>query len=134
MKPVYKKIIHDPSKGLYGDCVRACVASLLDLEAEQVPHFMEGNPGDQVFMDRLFEFLRPLGLYPLAFPCNISQIHGLDYIRGNYLMAGWSDKGIGHMVIATGRFHVVHDPNPMLPGCKPDGEGNYWIYLFVRLL
>ncbi len=45
MKPVDQTIMHEPENGRYGDCFRCCIASLLELPAEQVPHFCEdGQP------------------------------------------------------------------------------------------
>jgi len=39
VKPVKQTIIHNPDNGMYGDCFRACVASLLEKPIEKVPHF-----------------------------------------------------------------------------------------------
>lgn len=32
--------------GQFGDCHRTCIAMILDMDRDQVPHFMEGLPGD----------------------------------------------------------------------------------------
>ena len=46
MKPVDQTILADPSRndgkdadGVPGDCWRACIASIVELPAEEVPHF-----------------------------------------------------------------------------------------------
>lgn len=38
MKPVRQLYRHDPANGVYGDCWRACIASVLELPIEDVPH------------------------------------------------------------------------------------------------
>jgi len=39
LKPVDMIEIHDPENGTYGDCFRACIASLLERDPKDVPHF-----------------------------------------------------------------------------------------------
>lgn len=60
---------HDPENGVYGDCQRAIVASLLGLEMSEVPHFNEGGPDAYGFFERLDSFLfsRGIGRLSIAF-------------------------------------------------------------------
>jgi hypothetical protein len=45
MTPLKQTITHDPANGVTGDCLRACVASILNLGIAEVPHFTEdANP------------------------------------------------------------------------------------------
>ena len=46
MKPVKQLFHHDPANGVWGDCFRAVIASVLSLPVEAVPHFFDGNPED----------------------------------------------------------------------------------------
>jgi hypothetical protein len=39
MKPIDQEFMHDPEKGIIGDCFRACIASILELDINEVPHF-----------------------------------------------------------------------------------------------
>ena len=39
MTPQKQTILSDPSAGIHGNCFSACLASLLDLPIETVPHF-----------------------------------------------------------------------------------------------
>jgi hypothetical protein len=55
MMPVEMIVDHCPEEGRYGDCFRACVASLMELPAEAVPHFCDGNPGWEVFNRKLYQ-------------------------------------------------------------------------------
>src|SRR5690606_41102744 len=45
-----------------GNCFSACIASLLELDIEQVPYFME--PED-AWQENLVRWLAPRGLYPI---------------------------------------------------------------------
>ena len=48
---------HDPENGLYGDCYRACVACLLNLEVDQVPHFYHDGCNSEIGDKRCREWL-----------------------------------------------------------------------------
>ncbi len=37
---------YDPFTGIRGDCQRTCIACLLDLPTEEVPHFLENDDDD----------------------------------------------------------------------------------------
>ena len=64
MKPVHCRVAHEPENGKYGDCVRACVASLLELEPEDVPHFYEDNASGEIGTERVRQFLATKNLAP----------------------------------------------------------------------
>src|SRR5581483_4068025 len=34
---------HRPQEGIYGDCHRTAIACVLDMDAKDVPHFMDGK-------------------------------------------------------------------------------------------
>ncbi len=113
MTPVDQRIMHDPNNGVYGDCMRACVASLLDLNIENVPHFFEsGNPSE--FNATLAAFLKSQGLAELNVRWRDMFDH--DYVfrgvKGVYhLIAGRTKGGAWHAVVGKdGR--MVHDPHP----------------------
>ncbi len=40
MTPLTQRYLHNPPE-TYGDCYRACIASLLDLGLDDVPHFYD---------------------------------------------------------------------------------------------
>ena len=48
---------HDPANGLYGDCFRATLASLLGKTTAEVPHFFIDNPSGGVFNRRVSDYL-----------------------------------------------------------------------------
>ena len=41
MKPIPQTILHDPADGRFGDCLRACIASILEMDSESIPNFAE---------------------------------------------------------------------------------------------
>lgn len=46
----------------YGDCMRACIASLLDLPIADVPHFLRDADGKSLgFWDGIYDFLEARG-------------------------------------------------------------------------
>lgn len=113
MTPVEQRIPHDPMNGMYGDCMRACVASILDLEIEEVPHFYASGDQD-TFDDELYAFLKSKGLAEL-------NIKWRDMFKEQYIFRGVT--GIYHIITGRtkdGAWHavvgmdgeVVFDPDP----------------------
>ena len=94
--------------GPRGNCMSACVASLLELPIDAVPDFLR-EPGDTSIFDwstRLDEFLRPYGLYALHFSGSSGVFPGCLHI-----ITGWSPRGRPHACVGQGR-RVVFDPHP----------------------
>jgi len=129
----------------YGDCLRACIASLLELPADAVPHFMDypdsegGDRGEQ----HLREWLASRGIGYLV---NFVPLEDLEAVAehglyGYHVMIGsGGPKGAQHAVVAY-RGRVVHDPHPERPGILPiepppemPGVGHgYYIAVLVLL-
>ena len=102
MRPVDQTIFGAPE----GNCLAACVATLLDLSIDDVPHF-----GADGWAEQLTRWLRPRGLYALHFSLP-SDWHP----RGLYILAGQSPRGdFLHAVVARGG-DVIHDPHPSRAG------------------
>lgn len=90
-----------------GNCFSACVASLLELPIDDVPYFMAGDGAE--WFDRLAEWLKPRGLYPLLFKWSA------DWPKTGFgILGGKSSRG-DHAVVGYGR-EVVHDPHPSREG------------------
>lgn len=115
MKPV-EQTISDRSRG---DCHRAVVASLLDLEIEQVPHFgLFGKEWHHVYHGFLwgcgYEW-KGTGHFPKFTP---RSEHLKDCNIGGYVEATVPSKnyppedGITHAVVMDLDGLVVHDPHP----------------------
>jgi hypothetical protein len=107
---------HDPANGSWGDCTRACVASILELPAEAVPHFCEfgeeppGPDGNLPWWNRLTAFLKPLGYSTLVF-----EIQGPEHafkpgcMPFHYIRGGKTRRGTNHDTVYFDQ-KLVHDP------------------------
>jgi hypothetical protein len=118
MTPVDQSLAHDPANGVWGDCMRACIASLLDLPIERVPHFFDGGCNGAVFDKRVSDFLGDRGLIEFSIPASAaSRAH---YSREfHHLMYGYTERGTYHAVVARCGL-VVHDPHPSRAGIIQD--------------
>src|SRR5687768_17502092 len=116
MKPVDQVVLHDPTNNQFGDCFRACVASLLEVPAEHVPHFLhDGNEAQ--FNHRVSAFLASRGLFALTIPArgwNLAELLGTMGVGDVYhVISGVSPRfpGQKHAVVGiNGQF--AHDPHP----------------------
>lgn len=129
-------LTHDPDNGVFGDCFRACVASIIELPAEQVPHFFHdgqeppqapkdepGRPG----WERLNEFLAtlpvPLHSLGLALESASAYCAWMDSLRDNfdlhYILGGYTERETSHAVVGH-RGRIVHDPHPSRAGLLVD--------------
>lgn len=58
MKHVFCSVRHAPPES-YGDCVRACIASILNKTSEEVPHFFaDGKPGGLLLVREYLKTLK----------------------------------------------------------------------------
>lgn len=129
MTPVDQSIMHDPDNGQHGDCMRAVLASLLDLPIGSVPHFaLLDAEGKGNFWIMIAEFCRQ---------------HGFSFVimRGRF---GWAEDAIyhgiggksprnpaGHHAVVGRNGQIFHDPHPSRAGLA--GDPNEWeFYLLVR--
>ena len=118
--------IHDPESGAIGDCLRATVATLLGLPAEDVPHFVRAGieAGDcpagcdddgtddhdhgYAWWDSLLDFLMNRGLWVQHLPTD-------DPPPRPHLASGPGPRGPQH-VVAVDADGIVHDPHPSRAG------------------
>jgi hypothetical protein len=99
MRPVDQLAPHDPERGVFGDCFRASLASLLELPASAVPHFMEDGDPDNRFPFRVNNYLYSLGHCLLTIPAK------------DWDMPQWCDaSGVAHI------YHIISGPSPRFPG------------------
>lgn len=125
MKPVDQTRIHDPDRGVTGNCLEACVASLLEIDIEAVPYFGI----DRDWFSRYLGFVREQGYemtshfhFPDGFPCGSESIDLGVGVGGYFIAAGPSpranvrNQGLTHAVIIDAAGNVVHDPHPSRAG------------------
>jgi hypothetical protein len=132
---------HDPDAGQCGDCWRACIASMLDLPTEAVPHFAVDAEGKMLNGEdaslKLMEFLRPLGFSYVEVPFSLAEGDTVDdaltkigaaWMRDvHWTLLGKSKRGFNHVVVCRGA-KVVHDPTYGDPHgiVGPAEDGYFW--------
>lgn len=109
MKPVDQKEVAQGT----GDCLRATVASLLELPLECVPHFriMDDKKWFSAFVDYLMD--HGYEFHGTGYP-DVPSLQECPNVDG-YVIASVLSRtfaGVTHSVIVDMDFQVVHDPNP----------------------
>lgn len=112
MTPQKQTIFSDEKKGTVGNCLSACVASLLDMQVEDIPHF-SWHMSD--WFRILYMFLEDRGYSVKMMPTKTTyqwkeHVKGLD---GYLIVGGGSPRGIknGHAVIYK-NGQPFFDPHP----------------------
>jgi len=135
MKEFMQSIPHKPAEGQQGDCFRAALASLLEIDPSDVPHFFEIDMDADDSWENVKEWLKSRGYswFSAAFNCDLDDVMAfMQQINPGiyYLLAGNSGRGT-HQVIACGDV-LVHDPSPYNTGLiGPCDDGMYWINLVL---
>lgn len=107
---------HEPHKGQWGDCTRTCIACLLGLAPEDVPHeHREMSGAEQRALYDDFIARKGVGRIWIAFQAS-SVAEAVDWATQwsnglHFLLSGESPRGTNHVVIGHGG-QIVHDPHP----------------------
>ena len=132
MTPVKQEFIHDPSNGVYGDCQRAVIASLLDLPLTEVPHFLGlAKNNTELYWYMIQEFLREKGYAWLTIPANSgAAFFGAVAESVYHEISGPSPRGQGitHAVVGCDGT-IMFDPHPSNAGLS--GEPSEWEYSYL---
>lgn len=132
MIPVKQRYLHDPEKGILGDCYSACVASILHLPIEQVPCAQEAGitEVDEDAFNLLFnKYFEGRGLAELCFMAH--EVH--EQARNvHHVITGPSPRfpGFLHSVVGKGG-KIVYDPHPDGTGLVGDPETEWYFTYFV---
>ena len=131
MTPIYQEHpYHAPERGIFGDCYRAALASLLDMPLADVPHFVK-YPEDKR-RDIYREFLQPLGLIPVNIPgaefWSVIVNTGIDCLH--LILGSAKDDGCPHTCVGRNGV-IVHDPGPDQKGLEGEIE-NWMMVVFVK--
>lgn len=110
MKPV-KQLIYNQGTNGVGDCLRACVASIMELPIETVPNFVEYEKGNAEYLEVLINFLKPYSLKPLTLWFADWNDEKNWIPPGYHMIYGYSERGIKHAVVGY-QGKVVFDPHP----------------------
>ena len=126
MKPVFQTKfggIGDPVDE-QGDCIRACLASIFEIEMDDVPSFLTGTDLEADFhpwYERMNVWLATRNL------CLVTVEHGRQAGMWGFAMLGTESPRIkgGHLVVVKG-FDVVHDPHPKAEAGKHGKPEEWW--------
>ena len=145
MTPVKQRNRHDPENGVFGDCDRAAVASVLDAPLDDIPFFYDGlhrgssaEETDLAHNTRRRWFRRnDIRLIQMALKMNSAEeLIGAISLHNpgqHFLLVGESRNGTGHVVVCRdGR--IVHDPaldESGIVGPEPR-SGCYWVEFLVK--
>lgn len=130
MTPYNQLVLHDPENNQYGDCQRACIASLLDIAPVQIPHFHES--GDPLkFRKSLNGYLATMGLIHITTePFNFRQGQFRGMANCYHMIYGQTVRGTRHAVVAL-NGEIIHDPHPSKAGLIEDCDGGVREFAFL---
>lgn len=123
MKPAEQTIFGEEK----GNCMAACVASLLEFPTEIVPNFCEDAEN---WCQRLQAYLLPFGLDYVEFEINES---GKVVVQDGHhcILVGKSPRGdFDHAVVGIvegTKAKIVHDPHPSKDGLKTTESIGFFI-------
>lgn len=138
-----QKYRHRPEEGTIGDCFPTCLASLLEIPRDDVPHFFEDWEGDPVPQwDHVDTWLREehgVMLFKLTFNgAEISIDTLLNFVSQHqpgyrYMLSGISRNAVNHVVICK-NGKIDHDPSIDQSGViGPSPDGHYWIEFLMPI-
>lgn len=139
MTPVNCRVKHAPEDGKFGDCLRACIASLLNLQAEDVPHFYEDNCDGATGQKRVNDFLasRNLAAFCSGYGGELSREEILFAMRElnpntHYLLFGSLPNGSDHVVVCKGG-EVVHNPSWFPEPLVGPNSNGFWVVMVLAV-
>lgn len=122
MTPLDQKYLKGNAEGISGDCLRACVASILELPLEEVPHFVEEHQNGILAMH---DWLFTRGIDCLA-------LKGHYDVSTHVIFTGLSPRSThGRHAVVGLAGEIVHDPHPDRTGLRGLAEHTY-IFLPVE--
>jgi hypothetical protein len=129
--PQDQEFTHKPEIGQFGDCLRAVIATLLDMPISAVPHFNAIAKQDPtIFWESLQAFCASQGYAYLTVPARCGHaFFGAD--DGPYHeISGPSPRGNGVTHAVVGRDgQIVFDPHPSRAGLV--GDPAEWKFSFL---
>lgn len=135
MTPLKQRNHHRPDEGIYGDCHRAAIASILELPLDDVPHFCDLNlyPEDWVKHEREWLHARGLTAITQVYDGRLADVlHSVGALNPDTycILGGTSKTGCGHSVVIC-NGEIVHDPSLTDAGIVgPMKDGWYWVTFF----
>lgn len=118
-------ILHDPEQpDVMGNCWQTCIASLLGLPLDQVPHFVQEHESMTEVEDATQAWLAGRGLAMVRVGIMWLDQHP-DQLS---MLEGRSPRDVAHVVIGRG-IETLHDPHPSRAGLSTKTAG--WVFVPV---
>jgi hypothetical protein len=118
MIPVDQTVFH--AETTKGNCLRAAIASILEIDIESIPRFEE--MGEQWFVEfRKWSRLHGHG--------EVQVYHHSVPPQGLSIVAGMSPRGIDHSCVAL-NGEIAHDPHPSRSGLVEIER--YWQFTIIN--
>jgi hypothetical protein len=117
--PVEQRILYDPANpAVRGDCWKCCIASILNLDYDNVPHFVQDwkDSAGYSWWEATVAWLTPRGFniawFPLAGGTRPRLCQGpLFEPAGHWIAKVTSARGNDHAVVMRGD-QIAWDPHP----------------------
>lgn len=116
MTPVDQQYLKGNPEGIPGDCVRACVASILDLPIEEVPHFVQLH--DQEWQLAMIDWCEERGIVA-------TWKQGISRDHWPYMVCGPSPRSGRHACVYQSGA-LLHDPHPSRDGLGRKSERTFF--------
>lgn len=100
--------VGDSPSVVTGNCVQACVASILHVPLEEVPSFLGMES---------FDFWESLDAYLLSKGFQLRELFANSVMQGLYLASGRTERETSHMVVMRDG-KLKHDPHPTKKGLQ----------------
>ena len=151
MKPQKQLFRHRPAEGIFGDCHRTAIACVLDMDAKDVPHFMDGSPGKSDgpgetekandANDRVEAWLNERGIATINMAFDgkmplqdiLSTVANINRSRPVFILGGMSRNGVNHSVVCCDG-EIVCDPSLDDSGIVGPCDDGWWWLTFFGLL
>lgn len=150
----HKQLIeHDPINGKYGDCYRTCIACLLNVHPNDIPHiynydhtkldedtYIKTRTANWHFLQKYLIAMHGVSIATCFFKTN-SLKNILNTIRNSHeyctvILGGVNKNGVGHVVLVN-KNGIIHDTSGNgISGPITEGEyaGHYSVEVLVSFV
>ena len=132
-----QKYKHDPDSGVYGDCHRTCVAIVIGVDRDEVPHF--GENGIEGFKSKEREYYKDNEIVEIQmiYDGELDLMRVLKFVENMnpgqcFILGGMSRTGVNHSVVCQ-NGEIFCDPSIDDSGIiGPMSDGHYWVTFLLR--
>lgn len=124
MKKIMCKIPHNPPR-TYGDCIRACVASII--EADDVPHGFHTPADAEKAWDILRNYLKKKRMGLCVFPLEENPFEFMAENNPDILYLLMAKTRFGDHCVVCRNDIIVHDPSPDPLEITGKHSSGFWV-------